>query len=180
MSDDEAQGRRGTVAVRAKLGRAKLAEMAGAAKDALTALRKDSQATRRRTATGKKACEISVCLKVVTPILGGGPKLRDVDRVDSIRVPTVRATCASGGGRCMGICMTHRRSSTRPRVPWGAVRRTTTAAGGARWRFESMWIAPPFLNQTRAGYRLVVLKVMACGLRESRLQTAGRREPSSV
>jgi hypothetical protein len=90
MSDDEAQGRRGTVAVRAKLGRAKLAEMAGAAEDALTALRKDSQATRRRTATGKKACEISVCLKVVTPILGGGPKLRDVDRVDSIRVPTVR------------------------------------------------------------------------------------------
>ena len=35
-------------------------------------------------------CEISVRLKVVTPILGGGPKLRDVDRVDIIRVPTVR------------------------------------------------------------------------------------------
>src|SRR5579884_3163909 len=70
--------------------RTALAGMAGEAAKALAALRPGGKPPPRRTATGKETCEISVRLKVVTPILGGGPRLRDVDRVDVIRVPTVR------------------------------------------------------------------------------------------
>jgi CRISPR-associated protein Cmr1 len=69
--------------------RAALAKMAPDAEKALTALRSGGK-LQRRTATGKDACEITARLKVVTPILGGGPKLRDIDREDIIRVPTVR------------------------------------------------------------------------------------------
>lgn len=43
-----------------------------------------------RTASGKEAVKIEVTLKVVTPILGGSPKLRQVDKEDIIRVPSVR------------------------------------------------------------------------------------------
>jgi len=70
-----------------------LAALKGRAEDAhklFQALRKDGKAPPRRTLAGEPTCEIGVRLKVVTPILGGGPKLRDVDRVDVIRVPTVR------------------------------------------------------------------------------------------
>ncbi len=35
-------------------------------------------------------CEIDLELKVVTPIFGGGPILRDVDRIDVIRTPSIR------------------------------------------------------------------------------------------
>ncbi|HAZ63134.1 MAG TPA: type III-B CRISPR module RAMP protein Cmr1, partial [Armatimonadetes bacterium] len=49
---------------------------------------------RRRTALvdGQRVGveEITVELEVVTPILGGGTKTRDVDEVDIIRVPTIR------------------------------------------------------------------------------------------
>jgi CRISPR-associated protein Cmr1 len=70
--------------------RTALAKMAADAKNAYAALRPGGKPPRRRTTTGKEACEISVRLQVVTPILGGGPRLRDVDYVDVIRVPTVR------------------------------------------------------------------------------------------
>lgn len=90
MSEDEARRTRGTAEKRVAVDRAALAKMAPAAAEALAALRPGNKPPPRRTATGKDACEISVRLRVVTPILGGGPKLRDVDTVDIIRVPTVR------------------------------------------------------------------------------------------
>jgi CRISPR-associated protein Cmr1 len=72
------------------VNRAALAGMAGDARKAYAALRPGGKPPPRRTATGEDACEITVRLKVVTPILGGGPRLRNVDGVDIIRVPTVR------------------------------------------------------------------------------------------
>jgi CRISPR-associated protein Cmr1 len=69
---------------------AALSGMASDAKNALAALRPGGKPPARLTAAGNETCEISVNLRVVTPILGGGPKLRDVDHVDIIRVPTVR------------------------------------------------------------------------------------------
>jgi CRISPR-associated protein Cmr1 len=90
MSEEKAEPAREAAEERAPVDRAALAKMAPAAAEMLAALRKDNRATRPRTATGKEACEISVRLKVVTPILGGGPKLRSLDTVDIIRVPTVR------------------------------------------------------------------------------------------
>jgi CRISPR-associated protein Cmr1 len=87
MGTDEPQGGH-----KLPVDRAALAGMAGDAEAALKALRPGNKPSpRRRTATGKPACEIiSVRLKVVTPILGGGPKLRALDKMDIIRVPTVR------------------------------------------------------------------------------------------
>lgn len=43
-----------------------------------------------RTRGGPETESFTLRLEVVTPILGGGPKLRDVDRVDIIRPPTIR------------------------------------------------------------------------------------------
>lgn len=39
---------------------------------------------------GRELCQISVHLEIVTPILGGGPRTREIDEVDTIRTPTVR------------------------------------------------------------------------------------------
>lgn len=83
----EEQGRRTPTPV---VDRAALSGMAGDARNAFAALRPGGKPPARRTASGEEMCEISVNLKVVTPILGGGPKLRDVDHEDIIRVPTVR------------------------------------------------------------------------------------------
>lgn len=44
----------------------------------------------RRTRKGGAYAEIDVCLRVVTPIVGGAPKPRTVDTVDGIRAPTIR------------------------------------------------------------------------------------------
>jgi CRISPR-associated protein Cmr1 len=63
---------------------------AGKATELLATLRPNGNPPPRRTLSGDKTCEFSVRLKVVTPILGGGPKLRKLDDVDIIRVPTVR------------------------------------------------------------------------------------------
>jgi CRISPR-associated protein Cmr1 len=64
--------------------------MAPKADEVLKALRPGGKPPPRRTVAGAPTCEITVRLKVVTPILGGGPKLRQLDDVDVIRVPTVR------------------------------------------------------------------------------------------
>lgn len=44
----------------------------------------------RRFIGGAETAEISVHLETVTPILGGSPRLRSIDEVDVIRVPTIR------------------------------------------------------------------------------------------
>ena len=90
MSEDEARRARGTADKQATVDRAVLRELSGPATEALAALRPGGKPPPRRTASGKDACEFSVRLKVVTPILGGGPKSRQLDDIDVIRVPTVR------------------------------------------------------------------------------------------
>jgi CRISPR-associated protein Cmr1 len=90
MNEDDREHNPGIAAPPPKVDRAALAGLAGSARRALDDLRPGGKVPPRRTLAGEAMCEISVRLKVVTPILGGGPKLRDVDRVDVIRVPTVR------------------------------------------------------------------------------------------
>jgi hypothetical protein len=62
MSDDDAQGGRGTAAGRAKVDRARLSDMADAAKEALAALRPGNEPPPRRTLAGEPMCQISVRL----------------------------------------------------------------------------------------------------------------------